>query len=99
MTHFKVLGFGPKDQVLGLGLEDSILENCPVLGSRTALFFEPLKLGLLENARNLEENLQRTFWFFAIGGRLKTFPEDLFFLFFFGDRLKHFLKTFFLETV
>ena len=45
-THFEVLG-------LGLGLEASspwpwprslqVLENCPVLGSRTALFFEPLK--------------------------------------------------------
>ena len=39
-THF---------EVLGLGLEGQVLENWPVLGSRTALFFELLKFcGALE---------------------------------------------------
>ena len=32
-------------EVLGLSLEAQVLENCPVLGSRTALFFEQLKFG------------------------------------------------------
>ena len=34
---------GLKGQVLGLGLEGQVLKNCPVIGLRTALFFEPLK--------------------------------------------------------
>ena len=44
-THFEVLGLGVEFQVLGLGLasKPQVLENCPVLGSRTALFFEQLK--------------------------------------------------------
>ena len=31
-------------EVLGLGLEGQVLENCQVLGSRTAQFFELLKV-------------------------------------------------------
>ena len=46
-THFEVLGLGLglEGQVLGLGLasKPQVLENWPVLGSRTALFFELLK--------------------------------------------------------
>ena len=30
---------GLKGQVLGLGLEGQVLKNCPVIGLRTALFF------------------------------------------------------------
>ena len=44
-THFEVLGLGLglKPRVLGLGLEASSPQKLPVLGSRTALFFEQLK--------------------------------------------------------
>ena len=48
-THFEVLDLGLEGQVLGLksskiGLErPQVLENWPVLGSRTALFFKLLK--------------------------------------------------------
>ena len=46
-THFEVLGLGLEGQVLGL--EASSPQNWPVLGSRTALFFELLKVcGALE---------------------------------------------------
>ena len=46
-THFEVLGLGLEDQVLGL--EAQILENWPVLGSRTALLIELVKFcGALE---------------------------------------------------
>ena len=40
-THFEVVGL--EGQVLGLGLEASSPRKLPVLGSRTALFFEQLK--------------------------------------------------------
>ena len=40
-THFEVLGLGLEGQVLGL--EASSPRKYPVLGSRTALFFEQLK--------------------------------------------------------
>ena len=50
-TDFEVLGLGLKGQVLGLALASrlQVLENWPVLGSRTALFFGMLKFrGALE---------------------------------------------------
>ena len=37
------LALASKPHVLILGLEASSLEDCPVLGSRTAIFFEQLK--------------------------------------------------------
>ena len=58
---------------LALASRPQVLENWPVLGSRTALFFGMLKFcGALE-----------IFWktFFS-GDRLKNFCEDLFFFFF-----------------
>ena len=61
-THF---------EVLGLGLEGQFLENWPVLGSRTALFFELLKF-----CGALEKFLENVF----CGDRVKNFCEDLFFL-------------------
>ena len=85
-THFEVLGLGLEGQVLGLGLEASrpqVLENWPVLGSRTALFFELLKFcEALEKffGKRLFVEIARTIF-------VKTF---FFFFFFFGDRLKNF---------
>ena len=74
-------------EVLGLASRPQVVENWPVLGSRTALFFELLKF--------------KIFWkTFFCGDRLKNFCEDLFF-FFFGDRLKDFCEDlcfFFLES-
>ena len=49
-----------------------VLENCPALSSRTALFFELLKF-----CRSPEKVLLKTFYF---GENLKFFFEDLFFL-------------------
>ena len=55
-----------KVKSLALASRSQILENWPVLGSRTALFFELLKFcGALET--------------FFRGDRLKNFCEDLFF--------------------
>ena len=79
-THFEVLGLGLEGQVLGLGLKASrpqVLENWPVLGSRTSLFFELLKFrGALEKFFGKR---------FFCGDRLKNFCEDLFF---FGEHLR-----------
>ena len=70
-THFEVLGLGLEGQDLGLGLEPQVLENWPVLGSRTALFFELLKFcGALEKLFGKR---------FFCGDRLKNFCEGLFF--------------------
>ena len=41
IQYFEVLGLGLKS--LALASKPQVLENCPVLGSRTALFFESLK--------------------------------------------------------
>ena len=62
-THF---------QVLGLGLEASSPRKlpCPRLEDRTISCTVEI---LLENAKNLAENLRRPFWFSAIGDRLKNF--------------------------
>ena len=73
------------------GLKSSrpqVLENWPVLGSRTALFFELLKFcEALENffgKRFFVEIAWKIFvkTFFFFGDRLKNFCEDLFFFFF-----------------
>ena len=66
-THF---------EVLGLGLEGQVLVNWPVLGSRTALFFELLKF-----CEALEKFFGKRFF---CGDRLKNFCEDLFF----GEHLR-----------
>ena len=56
-------------KVKSLASKPQVLKNWPVLGSRTALLFEPLKF--LENARKLAENLLRPLWYSSFGDRLK----------------------------
>ena len=46
---------------LALASKPQVLENCPVLGLRTALFF--VREILLENTRNLAENWRTSFCF------------------------------------
>ena len=60
-----------KVKSLALASRSQVLENWPVLASRTALFFEMLKFcGALE----------KFFWkTFFCGDRLKKFCKDLFF--------------------
>ena len=55
--HFKVLSLGLEYQVLGLGLEPQVLDNCLVLGSRTAVFFELWKF-----CRSLKKKFLKTFF-------------------------------------
>ena len=71
-THFEVLGLGLEDHVYGLGLEASSHGKlfCPRLEDSTTFCTVEI---LLENPRNLEENLRRPFLFSAIGNRLKNF--------------------------
>ena len=87
-----------------LASKPQVLENCPVLGSRTALFFEPLKfcwkapetsqkicvhLFLFSSGRNrLKKNFLKTFFAW----------KKIFNTFFFEIAWKIFLKTFFLEN-
>ena len=94
-TDFEVLGLGLglEGQVLGLASRPQVLENWPVLGSRTALFFGKLKFcGAVEKffgKRFFVEIAWKIFvkTFFFFGDRLKNFCEDLFF-FFFGEHLR-----------
>ena len=58
---------------LALASRPQVLENWPVLGSRTAVFFELLKF-----CGAVEKFFGKTFF---RGDRLKNFCEDLFFLF------------------
>ena len=52
--------WSPRGHILkSLASKPHVLENCPVLGSRTARF-QTVKVSL-ENAENLAENLQRPF--------------------------------------
>ena len=60
----KSLALASKVKSLALASRPQVLENWPVLGSRTALFFELFKI------------LWKTFF---CGDRLKNFCEDLFF--------------------
>ena len=62
-----------KVKSLALASRPQVLENWPVLGSRTALFFELLKF-CGDRLKNFWEDL-----FFFFGDRLKNFCEDLFF--------------------
>ena len=59
---------------LALASKPQVLENCPVLVSRTALFFELLKF--VVRLKNILENGKTVFY----GDRLKIFSEDLFFV-------------------
>ena len=73
----KSLALTSKVKSLALTSRPQVLENWPVLGSRTALFFELLKFcGAPE----------KIFWkTFFCGDRLKIFCEDLFFQIFCED--------------
>ena len=88
-----------KSLALALASRPQVLENWPVLGSRTARFFGKLKFcGALEKCFG-KRLLVKTAWkifvktfffffFFFFGDRLKNFCEDLFFFFFFGEHLR-----------
>ena len=89
-THFKVLGLGLEVKSLALASRPEFLENWPVLGSRTALFFELLKFcGALE----------KFFWkrfFVEIAWKIYVKTFFFFFFFFFLEiAWKIFVKTFF----
>ena len=93
----KSLALASKVKSLALASRPQVLENWPVLGSRTAVFF-----GLLKFCGALEKVFRKRF-FTEIAWKIfvKTFffwrsPEKFLWRpFFFGDRLKKFLKTFF----
>ena len=84
-----------KSLALALASRPQVLENWPVLGSRTALFFGKLKFcGAVEKFFGKRFFVEiawkifvKTFFFFFFGDRLKNFCEDLFF-FFFGEHLR-----------
>ena len=67
-----------KVKSLALASKPASPRKCPVLGSRTALFFDLLKIGqghdqfcfVLKNARELEKKILKTFIF--PGERLKS---------------------------
>ena len=67
----KSLALASKVKSLALASRPQVLENWPVLGSRTALFFELLKF-----CEALETFFGKRFF---CGDRLKNFCEDLFF--------------------
>ena len=81
----KSLALASKVKSLALASRPQVLENWPVLGSRTAVFFELLKFcGALEKFFRKRFFVEiawkiyvKTFFFF--GDRLKNFCEDLFF--------------------
>ena len=74
----KSLALTSKIKSLALASKSQVFENCPVLGSRTALFFEPLKFcsETPETSRKVCEDL---FLFFSFGERLKKNFGDPFF--------------------
>ena len=75
----KSLALASKVKSLALASRPQVLESWPVLGSRTAVFFELLKFcGALEKFFGKR---------FFCGDRLKKFCEDLSF-FFFGEHLR-----------
>ena len=79
---------------LALASKPQVLENYPVFGSRTALFFESLKF-CWKAPETLQKICEHLFLFSSSGNRLKKFFEDLFF----EIARKKFLKTiFFLEN-
>ena len=70
-----------KVKSLAIASKPQILNNCSVLGSKSALFFELLKF-CWKNAKNLAGNLRKPFLLSSIGDRLKNFFEGVLFLFF-----------------
>ena len=63
----KSLALASKVKSLALASRPQVLENWPVLGSRTALFFGKLKFCFLESVilwRSLEKIFVKTFFFF-----------------------------------
>ena len=83
----KSLVLASKVKSLALASRPQVLENWPVLGSRTALFFELLKF-----CEALEKFFGKRF-FVEIAG--KIFVKTFFFFFFFEIACKIFVKTFF----
>ena len=82
----------PRVQILkslALASKPQVLENWPVLGSRTALFFGKLKF-----CGAVEKFFGKRF-FVEIAWKIFVKTFFFFFFFFFGDRLKNFVKTFF----
>ena len=79
-VFFRLQRWSPRGHILkSLASKPQVFENCPVLGSRTALFFESLNL-----CRSREKNFCRRCFFgvFLIlffGDNLKNFFENLFF--------------------
>ena len=78
----KSLASKVKSLALALASRPQVLENWPVLGSRTALFFELLKF-----CEALEKFFGRRV---IVEIARKIFVKTFFFFFFFGDRLKNF---------
>ena len=74
-----------KSLALALASKPQVLENCPFLGWRTALFLEPLKFfwKTPETSRKIYEDL----FFFSFGDCLKKIFEDLFLFFCFWRTL------------
>ena len=72
---------------LALASKPQVLENCPVLVSRTGLFFEPLKL-CWKTPETSRKTLQRRLLFSSFEDRLKKNFEDIFSYFFFGEHLR-----------
>ena len=66
-----------KSLALTMASKPQVLENCPVLGSRTALFFEPLKF--CWKAPETSQKICEDFFLFSSSGNsLKKNFEDLF---------------------
>ena len=86
----KFLALASKVKSLALASRPQVLENCSVLGSRTALFLnysnfvDRLKKNFTR--RFFGEHLKKFLKTFFFGNRLKNFFEDLFF--FFGEHLR-----------
>ena len=78
---------------LVLASKPQVLENCSVLGSRTALFFESLKF-CWKTPETLRKTLRRPLLFSSLEIAWKIFWRP-FFSFFFWDHLKNFLEDFF----
>ena len=61
-----------KSLTLALASKPQVLKHCPVLGSRTALFFEPLKF-CWKAPETLQKICEDLFLFSSSGNRLKKF--------------------------
>ena len=76
----KSLVLASKVKSLALASRPQVLENWPVLGSRTALFFELLKFCGFLQKKSPKKNLRSPKNNFFSSRDLKNFCEDLFFL-------------------